>query len=1703
MSREPNITQGTPANPLQESTVYPNLPQPIPTVTRASRDPKDYFPARKLARMQNDRTNSTLHAPVKRLSKTPSPARPARLGPRDTRANRFSNARLQPSTPRADPMESSESDVVTTHHQQNLTSPSRFSEEQRKSISFQKSTQNDRSDMAAYRAARNQISPPNGRIRRISRRSSISSDATQLRQNLTKKRNMPGSKPQQEHRESPCSGPGPVGTSLSSSLKQKAQGVSSNICVQKSKQPSVSKEGSTATPRAQRTAAQASQQKLVQGKEPRKSANVSSVNSVRTLHNDVEVISINSDSESSAEEGDLHANEVHRDTDCASKKRPRPGNACLSEVIDVDDEDAILNLERSAPRVPKSNNKIFRSAPVRMSGAAFDCKGNATKSGLYFDRGGALFNVNSAGTVEILDSEDEADVIDNEMRIKNAESSNESKGVENPHAGVELNPTRKDNVSDERTTRKKDKPSRFTSRVIGGNSNSSESKTPPHGSRNSQTFRNDEVISGTKRQKRAEEEPNFTNHGIVRNKISTPRISGASGSSSSAIGQNANSGSDSPLLKSGTSPEPRKDADASTTKPREGALDEPKQTKRDVLSDDPTTTKSSRTSASTSSTVGQNANSVENDNILHASRNLSALQKEMGTSTSNGQECLSKSCRGPNSKNTQSLRISEDGLVLINLLQPQTQTAAEHIGEKSAGLRLSGLLKFEKQSLGIASIAKNGDVIYEQEACANTQHLGEEDEYAQEVSTSSSFLSPASTKKDKSSSIPSDTSGDNQPGVYSPLLDEPLTRMQIADGDDVRPQFMAIVSPGKTPAAQSPEAPTVRLNLSGISSHGKPGAMDQKATEEGSPTRESTEQGQNAEAVEELPEVPLTVEHETVLIDLTIEPPPSSEDYMDQDISMEGLSARGIRSLLRQNSETADATEEAESPKELSVQLLPHQKRALAWMLKREKPLTSEEEVVAVDEQCLGGILADDQGLGKTLSMLALIASTGSNSQSKGIGSLSVAGGTNNSASAGAPASEGQAEEDRDSVFQRYRDSWKTLVVCPLSVTAQWKEELESKTKENYRPSVYIYHGPRRERHPERLANFDVVITTYTVLVQDYPKLLKDHPEFVFRKSQKLPLPTRKPSGVYEVAWRRVVLDEAHYVKNRSTESWLAVMSLRADFRWCMTGTPIQNSVDDLYSLFCFIRYRFVPNYEKWNTQWKKKLEHPNARVRSRVFKRFQAVAGVVLLRRMKTDIIEGQPLINLPERICKVVTTGFVDEEEIKFYKAMQAKTIISASKFLLDGSLMMNYSSVLLMLLRLRQACSHPFLIQYSGIQNDSMVSSNQSTSLEQVYTKEQMQVAQQLATAGHSLLNFIDEKIRGDVFNWMRPQKKGSVITNGYVCSLCGCPCMWQHGWAFSCGEVTCTRCRDNILQSQICPRCKRYFPSKDPAESCVNAEALRIEVHANVFLYEAQNANLNVTGSEFKALMKREIERRVRSHTPYPSTSGSTGNSESTVGKETQDGTKRLLAALCQQSTKMRTILNELQKIRDRGEGEKTLIFSQWTSMLDIIEFHLRISGYCLCRLDGTMSLSMRQKQLKSFKEDSSKTVFIISLHSGCTGLNLTAANNVILADVWWNPAVEEQAIDRVHRIGQTRAVNVTRIKMQGTVEEKIYALCEKKRQTAQGTLGQAGGQNYGRTKLSRQELISLFSSTAEDVMRNAAEGTEAAEAARALLETAGG
>merc|ERR1712176_263340 len=173
---------------------------------------------------------------------------------------------------------------------------------------------------------------------------------------------------------------------------------------------------------------------------------------------------------------------------------------------------------------------------------------------------------------------------------------------------------------------------------------------------------------------------------------------------------------------------------------------------------------------------------------------------------------------------------------------------------------------------------------------------------------------------------------------------------------------------------------------------------------------------------------------------------------------------------------------------------------------------------------------------------------------------------------------------------------------------------------------------------------------------------------------------------------------------------------------------------------------------------------------------------------------------------------------------------------------------------------------------------------------------------------------------------------------------------------------------------------------------------------------------------------------------------------------------------QSSTKLEALVQEIQRMQAKSSNSKALVFSQFTRFLSMIEWRLKHEGVGAAKLVGTLSIESRHEILSAFHKNASLKVLLISLKCGGEGLNLQDADHIFVMDPWWNPAAELQAIQRAHRIGQTRPVKAVRFAAMDTIEEKIVELQAKKQSVFDVTVGNS---NQALTRLSSEDIQFLF------------------------------
>ncbi|KAK4340576.1 hypothetical protein RND71_039077 [Anisodus tanguticus] len=732
-----------------------------------------------------------------------------------------------------------------------------------------------------------------------------------------------------------------------------------------------------------------------------------------------------------------------------------------------------------------------------------------------------------------------------------------------------------------------------------------------------------------------------------------------------------------------------------------------------------------------------------------------------------------------------------------------------------------------------------------------------------------------------------------------------------------------------------------------------------------------------------------------------------------------------------------------ESPPDglLAVPLLRHQRIALSWMVKKEK----------AGVPCCGGILADDQGLGKTVSTIALILKERSPSSrlSTALTRQTKTETLNlddddvlcelDKSKQGADSS--QVDESssmgcKTSMHAKGRPAAGTLVVCPTSVLRQWYEELHNKVTSKANLSVLVYHGSSRTKDPMELAKYDVVVTTYSVVSMEVPKqpLAEDDEtgkathESPSIKKRKTPSSSKRSSSkakknaekelleatarpLARVGWYRVVLDEAQSIKNYRTQVARACWGLRAKRRWCLSGTPIQNAVDDLYSYFRFLKYDPYAVYKQFCSTIKVPIQrHPTTG-----YRKLQAVLKTVMLRRTKGTFIDGEPIINLPTKTIVLRKVDFTDEER-DFYCRLEAESRAQFAEYAAAGTVKQNYVNILLMLLRLRQACDHPLLVGGSN-----------SGSVWRSSIEEAKKLSREKLT---NLLNCLE----------------GSLA----ICGICSDPP--EDAVVTVCGHVFCNQCICEHLTGDDtqCPvsACKAHLSGSSVFTKAMLSGSLSDQpsLQKNPDCAGSGVAESSICSPYDSSKIKAALQVLQSLSKPKACTLEGASPSESTCDRSSKDATTTV--------------------------GEKAIVFSQWTGMLDLLEACLKSSSIQYRRLDGTMSVLARDKAVKDFNTLPEVSVMIMSLKAASLGLNMVAACHVLLLDLWWNPTTEDQAIDRAHRIGQTRPVTVLRLTVKDTVEDRILALQQKKREMVASAFGE-DETGSRQTRLTVEDLEYLF------------------------------
>ncbi|KAF2453560.1 SNF2 family N-terminal domain-containing protein [Lineolata rhizophorae] len=787
-------------------------------------------------------------------------------------------------------------------------------------------------------------------------------------------------------------------------------------------------------------------------------------------------------------------------------------------------------------------------------------------------------------------------------------------------------------------------------------------------------------------------------------------------------------------------------------------------------------------------------------------------------------------------------------------------------------------------------------------------------------------------------------------------------------------------------------------------------------------------------------------------------------------------------------------TPEAQPAGSFAMHLRKYQKQALHWLISKEKERKAEHKEMSMhplweeytwptkdvddkdlpavegvdkfyinpysgemslefpvqDQNCLGGILADEMGLGKTIEMLGLI-----HSHKSDIAQAAADASANNATALLPRLPKSMADIEPAPAT--------TLVVAPMSLLAQWQSEAEKASRPGTL-KVLVYYGNDRSFDLRKQCCAANVANAPNLIITSYGTVLSEYHQVADLTSRSTGLGGGDRSshgGLFSVDYFRVILDEAHHIKNRQSKTAKACYEIAATHRWVLTGTPIVNRLEDLFSLVRFLRVQPWSNFSFWKTFITLPFE---ARDFIRALNVVQTVLEPLVLRRTKSmRTPDGEPLVPLPPRHIHIEHVDLGPEErDVYNYVFLRAQRTFEDTIDSGPGgvqAVMKSYTSILAQIMRLRQSCCHPVLVRHAGIVADEE---------EAKAAKEAADgLADDVDLAGlvdrfSAAVENAEKSVGGD--DGISPSQEDENVVSASrfgatvlreiqegrdkECPLCCEPPSAGRGQAVvaGCWHSACLECvRDHLEHEKgrgdgtaRCWDCRATIGKGDVFE------VVRDEDHADV-IEDGEGGNASDPDSDSESAPSEGEDGPANDDGPVHSSPAAIRPKP--VRTPSQRITLRRINPIHTTSAKTSALLSHLRRLRRRHPRAKAVVFSQFTSFLDVLEAALTRAGLRHLRFDGSMSQRERAAVLRTFAgedEAAQGAVLLISLKAGGVGLNLTAARHVFVMDPWWSWAVEAQAIDRVHRMGQVGRVRVTRFVVRGSIEEKMLRIQERKK-----------------------------------------------------------
>ncbi|RMZ71121.1 hypothetical protein GMOD_00005629 [Pyrenophora seminiperda CCB06] len=723
-------------------------------------------------------------------------------------------------------------------------------------------------------------------------------------------------------------------------------------------------------------------------------------------------------------------------------------------------------------------------------------------------------------------------------------------------------------------------------------------------------------------------------------------------------------------------------------------------------------------------------------------------------------------------------------------------------------------------------------------------------------------------------------------------------------------------------------------------------AINLQPTHENETTARHKRQGllQAAESDEKKAEKPQAKNEIPVKSDDTTSTPPPDDAEEGEELEQDQLD-----SLYKKAQSFDFDTPTMEPADSFRMNLRKYQKQALFWMVSKEKDQSIEDKetsmhplweeyqwptqdagnqpLPAIEDQtmfyvnpysgelslefprqeqnCLGGILADEMGLGKTIEMMSLIHTHKNEvSSSEALTTPKTLPRLQKSSAAVEPA------------------PYTTLVIAPMSLLAQWHSEAEKASKDGTLKAM-VYYGSEKAVNLQKLCCASNAANAPNVIITSYGTVLSEYNQVVAQEGNR-----GSHGGIFSLDYFRIILDEAHYIKNRQSKTAKACYELSARHRWVLTGTPIVNRLEDLFSLVRFLKVEPWANFSFWKTFITVPFESGEY---VRALNVVQTVLEPLVLRRtkdMKTP--DGEALVPLPLRtieVEKIVLSK--DEQDVYDHIYLRARDVFSANAE--AGTLMKSYTTIFAQILRLRQSCCHPVLTHKAHLTadaEDAALASDLANGLAD--DMDLSALIERFTAEGDQDVN----KFGAHVLKQIQDEADAE-------CPICSEEPMVDQA-VTGCWHSACKECLLNYIAHQRdkgeLPRC---FNCREP----INARDV-FEVVRHDHIVEDDKTHAFRTADALS-----------------PSTTQTPRISLRRIG----------LAG----SAKTQALLGHLKKTRKEEKNAKTVVFSQFTSFLDLIEPALARDHIPFLRFDGSISQKVRAQILTEFTTSPKPYVLLLT------------------------------------------------------------------------------------------------------------------------------